>query len=99
MLPKLQYSIFLTFIALSIVHSHVIPSTAVFCICGTVWIENLITYKTNGRPEIGNPVREISQVLPHSNDILLPPLLIKQGLMKNFVKSMNKDGEAFQYLR
>lgn len=31
--------------------------------------------------------------------ILLPPLHIKLGLMKNFVKAMKKDGEAFKYLR
>lgn len=31
--------------------------------------------------------------------ILLPPLHIKLGLMKNFVKGMNKDGAAFKYLR
>ena len=31
-------------------------------------------------------------------NILLPPLRIKLGLMKNFVKAMDKDGEAFKYL-
>lgn len=31
--------------------------------------------------------------------VLLPPLHIKLGLMKNFVKAMNKNGAAFQYLR
>lgn len=31
--------------------------------------------------------------------ILLPPLHIKLGLMKNFVKAMNKEGEGFKYLR
>lgn len=32
-------------------------------------------------------------------DIFLPPLHIKLGLMKNFVKAMNKEGEAFGCLR
>lgn len=32
------------------------------------------------------------------NDVLLPPLHIKLGLFKNFVKALDKDGEAFQYL-
>ena len=32
-------------------------------------------------------------------DVLLPPLHIKLGLMKNFVKGMNKEGQAFRYLR
>ena len=31
--------------------------------------------------------------------VLLPPLHIKLGLMKNFVKAMNKDGDGFKYLR
>lgn len=31
--------------------------------------------------------------------IYLPPLHIKLGLMKNFVKAMNKEGSAFQYLK
>jgi hypothetical protein len=30
--------------------------------------------------------------------ILLPPLHIKLGLMKNFVKALDKDGKAFKYL-
>lgn len=30
--------------------------------------------------------------------VLLPPLHIKLGLMKNFVKSLAKDGEGFKYL-
>ena len=29
---------------------------------------------------------------------LLPPLYIKLGRMKNFVKGMDKDGERFKYL-
>ena len=31
--------------------------------------------------------------------IFLPPLHIKLGLMKNFVKALNKEGEGFKYLR
>jgi len=30
--------------------------------------------------------------------ILLPPLYIKVGLMKNFVKAMDRTGSAFKYL-
>ena len=30
--------------------------------------------------------------------ILLPPLDIKPGLMKNFVKAMDRTGTAFKYL-
>jgi len=31
--------------------------------------------------------------------ILLPPLHIKLGLMKNFIKAVNKHGKGFEYLR
>ena len=30
--------------------------------------------------------------------VLLPPLHIKLGLMKNFVKAMDREGEGFKYL-
>lgn len=36
--------------------------------------------------------------LAESSKILLPPLHIKLGLMKNFVKGMDKTGAAFKYL-
>lgn len=31
--------------------------------------------------------------------VLLPPLHIKLGLMKNFVKALDKNNEAFKYLK
>ena len=31
--------------------------------------------------------------------ILLPPLHIKLGLLKNFVQAMNKHGNSFEYLK
>lgn len=44
--------------------------------------------------------RSIShQPLVSPEKILLPPLHIKLGLMKNFVKALDKDGPAFTYLR
>ena len=33
------------------------------------------------------------------NNILLPPLRIKLDLMKNYVKSLVKEGQAFAYLQ
>ena len=36
--------------------------------------------------------------LVEASKILLPPLHIKLGLMKNFVKAMNQDGAAFKYI-
>ena len=45
-------------------------------------------------------LKNVSQEpLVPSDNIFLPPLHIKLGLMKNFVKAMNKDGAGFQYLK
>ena len=53
------------------------------------------------------PVREtftpgVCNVKPDSlvnpRNILLPPLHIKLGLMKNFVKALDKDGQSFRFL-
>jgi hypothetical protein len=40
-----------------------------------------------------------SSKLVEPEKILLPPLHIKLGLMKNFVKAMDKQGSGFQYLK
>jgi hypothetical protein len=37
--------------------------------------------------------------LVESTKVLLPPLHIKLGLMKNFVRGMDKNGNGFQYLK
>ncbi|GBO20980.1 hypothetical protein AVEN_221478-1, partial [Araneus ventricosus] len=42
---------------------------------------------------------EKNEPLYASEQILLPPLHIKLGLMKNFVKAMDCGGSGFQYLR
>ena len=36
--------------------------------------------------------------LVDSQRVILPPLHIKLGLMKNFIKALHQDGECFQYL-
>ena len=41
----------------------------------------------------------VAQPLVDPKDVLLPPLHIKLGLMKNFVKGMNQEGRAFKYIR
>ena len=41
----------------------------------------------------------IAEPLVDPKDVLLPPLHIKLGLMKNFVEDMNKEGQAFRYLQ
>ncbi|XP_076039030.1 uncharacterized protein LOC143024134 [Oratosquilla oratoria] len=40
----------------------------------------------------------VAQPLVPPKNVLLPPLHIKLGLMKNFVKALNKEGQAFKYL-
>lgn len=35
--------------------------------------------------------------LVDSNDVILPPLHIKLGILENFVKLIDKDGLAFHY--
>ncbi|GBM18283.1 hypothetical protein AVEN_147410-1 [Araneus ventricosus] len=42
---------------------------------------------------------EENEPLVVSEKILLPPLLIKLGLMENFIKAMDCAGSGFQYLR
>ena len=40
----------------------------------------------------------IAEPLVPPENVLLPPLHIKFALMKNFVKALNKEGQAFKYL-
>lgn len=46
-----------------------------------------------------NESNVVAEPLVDPKNVLLPPLNIKLGLMKNFVKAMNQKGEAFKYLR
>ncbi|GFY77101.1 uncharacterized protein TNIN_106931 [Trichonephila inaurata madagascariensis] len=64
-------------------------------------IENRTTYKTNWPSRnLKSSERNVpNDPLVNPNDILLLPLHIKLRFMKNFMKSMNKEGKAFQYLR
>lgn len=39
-----------------------------------------------------------SKQLVDPKDVLLPPLHIKLGLIKNFIKSMDKEGKGFKYI-
>ena len=59
-------------------------------------------YKIKDWPMGGNSVPGEkcvrNQPLVKKGTILLPPLHIKLGLMKNFIKAMNKHGKGFQYL-
>jgi hypothetical protein len=41
----------------------------------------------------------LNNSLVNPEKVFLPPLHIKLGLMKNFVKAMDKNGAGFMYLR
>ena len=41
----------------------------------------------------------INEALVEREKIVFPPLHIKLGLIKQFVKALNKDGDCFKYLR
>ena len=52
------------------------------------------------------PPRQSSQIGIHnvqplvsSAHVLLPPLHIKLGLIKNFMKAMDRDGDGFKFLK
>ena len=60
------------------------------------YVNKLWPKRTSLKPEEKNVVSP-SLVLPEK--IFLPPLHIKLGLMKNFVKDMDKTGRRFEYVR
>ena len=70
-------------------------STVVFSVSGIVELYPRITSRKTGGLEallfLANPLVDM-------NKVLLPPLHIKLGLMKNFVKALHKNGAAFQHL-
>ena len=76
-------------------------STVVFSVSGIVKLYASITSKKDwGSRSTFFPgehnLKENSLVV--MNKVLLPPLHIKLGLMKNFVKALHKNGAAFQHL-
>ena len=44
-------------------------------------------------------VNVINEPLIDRNKVIFPPLHIKLGLMKQFVKALNKEGNCLKYLR
>ncbi|GBO40623.1 hypothetical protein AVEN_222905-1 [Araneus ventricosus] len=63
--------------------------------------ENNITLRKNGQSERQlDPGVKVNQRenLVDPKKVLLPPLHIKLGLMKHFVKALPKEGECFEYL-
>lgn len=60
------------------------------------WIQKEWTRRSGFEIGIKNVVREN---LVDPNNVLLPPLHIKLGVMKQFVKALSKEGDCFKYLR
>ena len=76
-------------------------STAVFSVSGIVELYPSITSRKTGCLEallflVEHSLKE--NPLVDVNKVLLPPLHIKLGLMKNFVKALHKNGAVFQHL-
>ena len=40
----------------------------------------------------------INDPLVNQKHVILPPLYIKLGLMKQFIKALNRSGECFEYI-
>ena len=76
-------------------------STVVFSVSGIVELYSSITSrKTGGSRSTFVPGEHSLKENPlvDMKKVLLPPLHIKLGLMKNFVKALHKNGAAFQHL-
>ena len=76
-------------------------STVVFSVSGIVELYPSITSRKTGGLEALFVADEHSlkeNPLVDMNKVLLPPLHIKLGLMKNFVKALHKNRTAFQHL-
>ncbi|GBN01379.1 hypothetical protein AVEN_110434-1 [Araneus ventricosus] len=79
-----------------------IPSSFAFCASGTAGTEKKYYIKkvwSKRQFLIPGVKNEENEPLVVSEKILLPPLHIKLGLMKNFIKAMDCGGSGFQYLR
>ena len=77
------------------------PSTHVFCVCGIVGTVLSITWRRTGlcgRNWCLAKKGMSSTILWWTETILFPPLHIKLGLIKQFTKALDKDGDCFTYL-
>ena len=77
-------------------------STVIFSVSGIVELYPSITSRKTGGGSRSTFVPGKHSLkenpLVDMNKVLLPPLYIKLGLMKNFVKALHKNGAAFQHL-
>ena len=76
-------------------------STVVFCLCDSRAVSQHYKQKDWGSRSTfvpGEHSLKEKNPLVDMNKVLLPPLHIKLGLMKNFVKALHKNAAAFQHL-
>ena len=74
-------------------------STVVFYVSGIVELYPSITSRLWSRSTFVPGQHSLKEnPLVDMNKVFLPPLHIKLGLMKNFVKALHKNGAAFQHL-
>jgi hypothetical protein len=59
------------------------------------WTKKVWPRRTTLVPSSKNVLREF---LVEPNKVLLPPLHIKLGMMKQFVKAPDREGDCFKYL-
>ena len=73
----------------------VIPSTHAFCVYGTAQLKMNTGFVSNGQKEMSLQLEKkniLNQSLVSPDKVLLPPFHIKLGLMKQYVKSLDKGG-------
>ena len=80
----------------------VIPNTLAFCVYGTVELKISTGLVSNCQREMSLQLekRIFSMKVWYllTKYILLPPLHVKLGLMKQYVKSLDKSGKCFKYI-
>ncbi len=72
-----------------------------FLCLGNSWadVEHFVPKEWPQRTDLLPGTRNVKSVpLVDPKKILLPPLHIKLGLMKNMAKALNKNGDGFKYL-
>ena len=71
-----------------------------FCVCGTQGLMIALTHKLAGCLEqVLHRSRKCQICLFDPQNILLPSLLIKLGLMKSYINALDKDGSTCTFLR
>ena len=80
------------------VYKQASQSTVVFSVSGIVELYPSITSRKTGGLEALLFLANTASGESSGAKVLLPPLHIKLGLMKNFMKALHKNGAAFQHL-